>query len=585
MKQVLIILLLLIALPSSAGDDKDLNQDPKAKEVEAIIEKTEKCMAEGNFDESLALCLKATTLLPDVKDLDAHISVYNNLGVIYRRRNMNDSAIYYYNRAMDCAVKYGDDEWLTTLALNLCIFYHNLKHFKDAEKYLDIAVRHSAKLDDESMVFYCCQVGALIKSYAGKLQESIEYSRKAWAMANGKGGTDDMRLRCIPTMVSVFDDLGKTDSVFHYIALGNKLLTTCDNEITRIGFIQSRAEINYRHERWHDLLPDLLLLANKTSSGTLSSSLYTKIADSYFHLADYRKAYCYMDSARMFTDSLAAKDMEAKLAEFNVKYETKEKDMELTLAREQHAELRMQRTAWALVGSIVIAILIVVILVIRHRHRLRVMFIRQCAEMNEARQYIIGLEDERKRMAKELHDGIANDLLGISMKMFNVSTPEEMKSMQTDIDRLRSEVRNISHGMMPPDFSRLNLNEILNAYVSGLELGEGVKINCLYHEDNRWDGLPKSVAYEVFRIAQECISNAVKHSGADNITVSLTVEDDGATGLLCVSDNGHGMAESLSREGRGLGIIDERVKSLNGCISYDSDTQGTSIKLRFPINA
>ena len=287
----------------------------------------------------------------------------------------------------------------------------------------------------------------------------------------------------------------------------------------------------------------------------------------------------------MFTDSLAAKDMEAKLAEFNVKYETKEKDMELALAREQHAELRMQRTAWALVGSIVIAILIVVILVIRHRHRLRVMFIRQCAEMNEARQYIIGLEDERKRMAKELHDGIANDLLGISMKMFNVSTPEEMKSMQADIDRLRSEVRNISHGMMPPDFSRLNLNEILNAYVSGLELGEGVKINCLYHEDNRWDGLPKSVAYEVFRIAQECISNAVKHSGADNITVSLTVEDDGATGLLCVSDNGHGMAESLSREGRGLGIIDERVKSLNGCISYDSDTQGTSIKLRFPINA
>ena len=140
--------------------------------------------------------------------------------------------------------------------------------------------------------------------------------------------------------------------------------------------------------------------------------------------------------------------------------------MELALAREQHAELRMQRTAWALVGSIVIAILIVVILVIRHRHRLRVMFIRQCAEMNEARQYIIGLEDERKRMAKELHDGIANDLLGISMKMFNVSTPEEMKSMQTDIDRLRSEVRNISHGMMPPDFSRLNLNDILNAYVS-----------------------------------------------------------------------------------------------------------------------
>lgn len=496
---------------------------------------------------------------------------------------MNDSAIYYYNRAMDCAVEYGDDEWLTTLALNLSVFYHNLKHFKDAEKYLDIAVRHSAKLDDESMNFYCWQVGALIKSYAGKLQESIEYSRKAWAMANGKGGTDDMRLRCIPTMVSVFDDLGKTDSVFHYIALGNKLLTTCDNEITRIGFIQSRAEINYRHERWRDALPDMLMLANKTSSGTLNSSFYTKIADSYFHLADYRKAYCYMDSARMFTDSLAAKDMEAKLAEFNVKYETKEKDMALALAREQHAELRMQRTAWALVGSIVIAILIVVILVIRHRHRLRVMFIRQCAEMNEARQYIIGLEDERKRMAKELHDGIANDLLGISMKMFNVSTPEEMKSMQTDIDRLRSEVRNISHGMMPPDFSRLNLNEILNAYVNGLDFGEGVKVECQYSDDSRWNRLPKSVAYEVFRIAQECISNAIRHSGASIIKVALDIMDDGVNGRLVISDNGCGMAEKQLAAGRGTDIIFDRAKTVNGKVSYRRETTGTVVEMIFPL--
>ena len=204
MKAILLILLILTSLPSLADDAKDKKQDPKAKEVEAIVEKSDELVIQGKIDESLALCLKASQMLKDVKDLEAHISVYNNLGVIYRRRNMNDSAIYYYNRAMDCAVKYGDDEWLTTLALNLSVFYHNLKHFKDAEKYLDIAVRHSAKLDDESMSFYCWQMGAMIKSAAGKLQESIEYSRKAWALANGKDGNDDMRLRCIPYLLLYF---------------------------------------------------------------------------------------------------------------------------------------------------------------------------------------------------------------------------------------------------------------------------------------------------------------------------------------------------------------------------------------------
>ena len=569
-RTIIITLFLLLVLHASGGEKQSPNQ--------ALIDKASECINSGRLDEALKIDLGLADKLKDEKDLDIHVNVYNDLGVIYRRLNKNDSAIYYYNKALDAAVKLGDKERLAALSINLAVFYHNLKHFKEAAHYADMGVKYSKQQDDESLRFFALQVASAIKVEVKDYDQTLKYGREAWAMANGKRGNNDMRLRCIPSLTLVFDGMGQTDSVFHYLDIGSRILDSCDNEITRIGFIQNRGDMYYRHQRWGDALRDMLALTKV--GGTPYAPLYRKIADCYKHLGDFSRAYCYMDSARMWTDSLSAKDMNAKLAELDVKYKTKEKEMQLAEERSQHAESVMKWMVVAFVVSLLVVILLFVLLVVRHRHKLHLMFVRQCAEMNEARQYIKGLETERSRMARELHDSVSNGLLGVSMKMKGADSPEDIDAVISDVERLRNEVRTLSHGMMPPEFSKYSLNEIMGFYVSGIK---GVNAQYEGCDNEGFNGLSEDVSLEVFRIAQECISNAIRHSETDMVKVTLSVDEDKKNGILKVENKGKSKEAVSDGNGIGFRIIQERVKTIGGHIDIQNSADGTVISLIFPL--
>lgn len=571
MNRITLIALFLLFVVSAAGNEK-----PSPNQV--LIDKAQEYINKGNMDEAIRIELGVVEKLKAEKDLAIHVNVYNDLGVIYRRRNMNDSAIYYYDKAFGMALELDDKEWLTSLAINLGVFYHNLQHFKEAARYAKMAVKYSKQQADESYRFYALQIASAIIIEVKDYDVALKYGREAWAMANGKQGDNDMRLRCIPSLALVFDGKGQTDSVFHYIDIGSRILDDCDNDITRIGFIQNRGDMCYRHQRWGDALRDMLVLTKV--GGTLYAPLYRKIADCYRHLGDYRNAYCYMDSARMWTDSLSAKDIDAKLAEFNVKYKTKEREIQLAEERSQHAEQQLKWTIAVFVVSLLVVILVFIMLVVRHRHKLQLMFVRQCAEMNEARQYIEGLETERTRMASELHDSISNGLLGVSLKMQGAQSLDDVHVALSDVEHLRNEVRALSHGMMPPEFSKYSLNDLLRFYVSGVK---GVNARYVGCEAACLHGLPKEVAFEVFRIAQECMSNALKHSEADQVKVSLAVDEDKRNGILKVEDNGKSVENISDGDGIGIRIIQERVKTIGGRIDIQKYSGGTLISLYFPL--
>ena len=102
----------------------------------------------------------------------------------------------------------------------------------------------------------------------------------------------------------------------------------------------------------------------------------------------------------------------------------------------------------ALAATLVIVALGVVMIVTRHRNKMRLVRLRNEAELNEARRYIDGLEAERKRMAKELHDGVANELLGFSFKLREVAKGDDLQTLVPAIEKIRQGVRSVSHGLM-----------------------------------------------------------------------------------------------------------------------------------------
>ena len=183
-------------------------------------------------------------------------------------------------------------------------------------------------------------------------------------------------------------------------------------------------------------------------------------------------------------------------------------------------------------------------------------------------------------MARELHDGIANGLLRVTLKLQAAKTPEEMHALISDIENLRNEVRTLSHGLMPPEFTKHTLTEILGLYIDGLK---NTKVTYSTNGSDTWGNLSEDTSLEVFRIAQECISNALTHSNANSIKVCLTMSADNSTGTLLVEDDGELPESVADTPGIGTRVMQERAKTIGGSIDIQNNTNGTSVSLIFPI--
>lgn len=542
----------------------------------------------GELARSLEMKKSVLPYLPEVEDLEKHVSVYNDLGVLYHRFNRQDSSLYFYNKALDAARQYGDKSWIGNLNLNLAVFYFNLRNYEDAERHIDDALRYVLQTDDLPTTFAAWQVRSAIKAQIGKTEEAGASIQQAWQIACGPEGNAEWKVRCIPGMYRYFQRKGMTDSIRYYINIGNKLLGKLPpHNISAVGFIQTRGLANYEQKRYAEALKDFIYL-NTHPTGSEKKSLFEKMAVCYHHLGNPQKAFAYMDSARMWADSLAKQEVTSQMAEVKVKYETQEKELEITRLREKvlKQEADSLKIALALIAGL--ACLVIILLQQRHKRRnaeRELLRMRQEKEQESARSYIEGLEEECRHFAKELHDGTANDLLALEMK----ARTEKQASMAEAIKQVRENVRTISHELMPPEFESLSLNEILSQYARSLTGNTGVRVS--YNEGSSSptppDALPQRTAREVYRIVQEITMNVIKHTDASSIGIRLTRHTDGNI-LLQITDNGHPIYPNrpqTEEKGIGLRTISDRAKAIRATIENQTDEKENRFIMTFKIES
>lgn len=194
-----------------------------------------------------------------------------------------------------------------------------------------------------------------------------------------------------------------------------------------------------------------------------------------------------------------------------------------------------------------------------------------------AEKYAEGQEYERNRLARELHDGVSNQLLAVEMKL---STDGLTSATMQLLDESREQVRRVSHELVQPEFSHATLAQVLNNYVAELN---GVRhCNISFQaspSQTDWSFIPATTALEIYRIVQELIANALKHSGATIISVGLH-HDDGRGVMILISDNGDDNEPSpTASAGIGLRNIRHRAEALGGTLEFLRHQYGRVAKL------
>lgn len=310
---------------------------------------------------------------------------------------------------------------------------------------------------------------------------------------------------------------------------------------------------------------------------------------------DWPKALALQKEYQARKDSVYDRERIDALSDMQVKYETERTEKELAQERErtlaQEARIGRQRSWIGLItGGVLLTALLAWLMVARQRARSRAE--RDSAVIAERerglRTMLERTDADRKRIAGELHDGVGQQLTGLKYRLEDIASrvaaaaPAEaarMKDVLALAEETGRDVRGIAHNMMPRALGDLGLAPALNDMLHRSLARPGMHFTFDHFGlDAR---LPQHVEVGVYRIAQELISNVLKHAEARNVSVQLLRNRDRL--VLIVEDDGKGIGTRTS-DGIGLLTMQDRARAMHGQLEIaPAPMQGTVATLRVPL--
>ncbi|NLG61942.1 MAG: sensor histidine kinase [Candidatus Cloacimonetes bacterium] len=214
---------------------------------------------------------------------------------------------------------------------------------------------------------------------------------------------------------------------------------------------------------------------------------------------------------------------------------------------------------------------------------------KRLREVNQ--RALAAAEDERLRISRELHDGTAQTLAALRVRLKlarTISDPAKqaglLEEISEEISSAIDEVRRMARGLRPPALDMLGLAPAIESRARAIAEAGGLRLELAVQDQERL--LSPEAELAVYRIVQESLSNVVRHAGAETVFVGMQRKD----GVLeiVVRDDGRGfdLDYTLDDSGRGLGLfgMQERASYIGGTVDIDtSPGRGTEVRVRVPI--
>ena len=545
--------------------------------------------AEGDMRGCISLWLEAAEIADryaaSEQDSLTYSGFLQSLGVCYRRISMMDSTLYYYNRAWDIIQDKTSPAAVsekTRLLTSMAILLTFMGRDEESMQYADRAMQMAEHDSDMEMVMYAATNAGGIYARNGEFAKGTEALRTAMAKA-GESGLPDKQLSALTMIVTLHKLSGQRDSVDYYMARAEKFAEQLPPEsVAVLGFRETQAQILRdmgRYAESNAIFRKLLSAAGENSS-VREDTGWLNIARNYADMGQWSNAADSYEKAYFAVDSFYNADITAQVSEWSAKYGAAEKELEISRLEQESLRNRAALQLWIIIAVVLIAVLagVVLTVVFRRRHQKKV------EELRLAQKYIDGLEKERARVARDLHDGVCNDLLGIGMQLSAMGPDSpEREEVLSMLEGLRSEVRTISHDMMPPQFNLSDIEEVMEMYTERFrsQTSAGIEFNASLEGSRTWQQVPERIAYEVYRIFQEQMGNIIRHSGATRIEAALKLSDTVLS--LTISNDGRAFDPTPSREGIGLTVMSERAKAIGAVISGSASGEMQVFRLDVPL--
>ncbi|MCC7298633.1 MAG: hypothetical protein IT244_09905 [Bacteroidia bacterium] len=276
-------------------------------------------------------------------------------------------------------------------------------------------------------------------------------------------------------------------------------------------------------------------------------------------------------------------ELNQKMAEMETRFQTGKVKTNLI-----EAQLNLSRTQrnWALAAAALLLVMgtgVFYFFYSRKRTAQTQSLLLQKIKNQSIQELAIALEKERVGIARELHDGIVQNITAISLKLKQyVRTPNASMLTEaiSELDHTGTELRSISHQMMPPVLESFGLNAAIKQLLQNSLPAANISHNYLYTVPQTVE-IAKSTQHTLYRIVQELVQNMVKHSRATHLELYIRHSDNNV--VVFYEDNGIGI-QNKAADGKGLENLASRLQLLNGHMSIENEQNGSLfILIRIPI--
>lgn len=509
-----------------------------------------------NYPQALSYFEQALAMYDHVENPHNRLYVYTNLAALYYRWGQPDKAVEFARKSVNDAKNTHEKATYGKLLCNLGMYLHYDRHYR-------------ASIDT-------------LRQALPLVRESFYYLGTAAQL-----------------MAANYNMLSQEDSCEYYLNQVDSLARI--NHFTRGElFYAAKADLLAQQGAYREAVPyarEFIRLDAQKELKESTPRTYHSIAQILEQGAgDYRLASKYNALAYAMLDSIYRKESGESLNRFYAQYQTLEKDLKIASLHLERQQGKQKRVLFVSISALLLMALAAIAFYHRARRirkekeaadllaRIRQKDMEFKALTAETRSrlihsYVEGLETERQRLARELHDNVANELLGIQMQLRPGT--QLSPALSERLEALQSEIRDISHELMPPAFKHATLHEITSDYIQRLNLKENIHFHLQLPDEKRLESLSDETSLTIYRIVQEATGNILKHAQAT--TATIQVDEDKSHLWLTITDDGRGFDPQRKHDGIGLQIIKERVSGLNGTFRIDSAPgQGCRLFIKLP---
>ena len=534
-------------------------------------------MAYGDerYDESIAYYEWALAVTDSMRtsgkymetDIDDNLStLYGSIGNLYNIQDKNLLAIEYYQKAMPIFEKYGWRESLTILHHNIAELYLVIGNSDEAERHYRSAIEQGRTTGDSLMM--ALPLKGLVKIYIDRddyqrAQQTIEPAYIYYQAHRDEEPGDYAEVLAALTrmnLMSGHEDLTQAK------AYAREALDVVNDEMmteTRCDVFAAAAMVEMKAKNWRTALQYALQSIHENDEEATFSDVgsYELLANIYMQLGNMEEASRYIRKVRILMEQFSTQNYQSSISQMEVLYNTEKK--------QKLIEQLNREKQWHLWGGILLSASLL-LLALAFFLLWRSVRLQRRSALFKAR--FDGEVDERRRIARDLHDGLGGMLTMLRLKIEGDASKSELLKQLGDT---ATELRRVAHHLMPEQLLKNGLT------VSLQDLAISVPGAHFSHFGSN-DRLSQDLEVVLYRCAYELVNNAIKHARADRIDIQLMQEEGQVT--LTVSDNGRGLESESQQGGIGLQNIRERISHYQGTMHIVSGKeQGTETNIILPI--